>query len=364
MSALRHDPVAAAAADDVPQAARERPQLGRDRRRDALARVVAARVAPAPVGGPREPADARVLARAAVVDARGGDVADAPAGGVQAALPVLLVAVEVEPGVEAADALERAAAQRQVRAPHELGVAVVGPEVERRDGRRLAPAGVQVGALELRLDRPAERLVLGVLGGGGDQRAEPARPRLGVVVEEAQEVRLRGRDRGVAGRVEPARLAVRDVARAVLGGERLGLGVGRVVLDHDQLGAVLGRLGRRRGERDGQVVAALARRDQDRGGRGHRAELRLALRAERLAHGEEARGAGEEQQQRERQVESAGVFFGTTTTVAGSRLAFALALAAGRFGPVTAAASAAEATELSARRRSASAPATSRPASA
>ena len=76
---------------------------------------------------------------------------------------------------------------------------------------------------------------------------------------------MRGRDRGVAGGVEPARLAVGHVARAVLGGERLGLGVGRVVLDHDQLGAVLGRLGRRGGERHRQVVAPPAGRDEDRG---------------------------------------------------------------------------------------------------
>ena len=200
----------------MPHAARQRAQLGGDRRRDALARVVAARVAPAPVGGAGEAADARVLAGAAVVDAGGGDVADAPAGGVQSPLPVLLVAVEVEAGVEAADALERAPPQRQVGAPHELGVAVVGAEVERGDRRRLAPAGMQVGALEPRLDRAAERLVLGVLCGRGDQRPEPAGPRLGVVVEEAQEVRARGRDRRVARRVEPSRLAVRDVARAVL----------------------------------------------------------------------------------------------------------------------------------------------------
>jgi hypothetical protein len=253
----------------VPQAARQRAQLGRHRRRDALARVVAARVAPAAVGGAGEAADARVLARAAVVDAGGGDVADPPAGGVQAPLPVLLVAVEVEPGVEAAHALERAAAQRQVRAPHELGVAVVGPEVERGDRRRLAPAGVEVRVLEARLDRAAERLVLGVLGGSGDQRAEPAGPRLGVVVEEAQEVGGGGGDRRVAGGVEPARLALRHVARAVLGRERLGLRVRRVVLDHDQLGAVLGRLRRRGRERDRQVVAPPAGRDQDRGGRGH-----------------------------------------------------------------------------------------------
>ena len=175
----------------MPQAAGQRAQLGRDRRRDALARVVAARVAPAPVGGAREPADARVRAGAAVVDAGGRHVADAPAGGLQAPLPLLLVAVEVEAGVEAARPLERAPAQCQVRAPHELGVAVVGAEVERCHRRRLATAGVQVRALELRTDRAAEGVVLRLGVCGGEQRAEPAGPGLGVVVEETEEVRLR-----------------------------------------------------------------------------------------------------------------------------------------------------------------------------
>ena len=158
-----HDAVAAAAPDDVPQAAGERAELARDRRRDALARVVAPRVAPAAVGGAREAADASVLARPPVIDAGRRDVADRPAGGVQAPLPVLLVAVEVEAGVEAADALQRAATQRQVGAPHELGVTVVGAEVERGHRRRLAPAGVEVRPREVGLDRAAECLMVGVL---------------------------------------------------------------------------------------------------------------------------------------------------------------------------------------------------------
>ena len=255
----------------MPQAAGQRAQLGRDRRGDALARVVAARVAPAPVGGAREPTDARVGAGAAVVDPGRGDVADASAGGLQAPLPVLLVAVEVEAGVEAARSLERAPAQRQVRAPHELGVAVVGAEVERGHRRRLAAAGVQVRALEPRPDRAAERVVLRLGRGGGEQRAEPARPRLGVVVEEAQEIGLRERDRRVARRIEPARLAVGLVAGAVLRRELLRLRVGGVVLDDDQLGAVLGGLRRGGGQRDREVVAPAAGGDEDGGGRGHRA---------------------------------------------------------------------------------------------
>ena len=200
----------------------------------------------------------------------GGDVADAPAGVLQPPLPVLLVAVEVEARVEAAGPLQRPPPQRQVRAPHELGVAVVGAEVERGHRRRLAPAGVQVRALEARPDRAAEGVVVRLVMGGGEQRAEPAGPRLGVVVEEAQEVGLRQRDRGVARRVEPARLAVGRVARAVLGGELRRLRVGRIVLDHDQLGAVLGGLRRGRGQRDGEVFAPAPGGDEDGGNRGHR----------------------------------------------------------------------------------------------
>ena len=64
-----------------------------------------------------------------------------------------------------------------------------------------------------------------------------------------------------------------DVACAVLRGERLRLPVRGVVLDDDQLRTVLGRLARRRGERDGEVVTALPRGDEDRRGGGHRGSL-------------------------------------------------------------------------------------------
>ncbi len=71
--------------------------------------------------------------------------------------------------------------------------------------------------------------------------------------------------------LRPLRLAMRDVAGAVLLRELLRFWVGGVVFDDDELGAVLGCLRRRGGERDREVVAPPARRDQDRGGRGHRA---------------------------------------------------------------------------------------------
>ncbi len=202
-----------------------------------------------------------------MVDARGGDVAHASAGGAQAALPVLLVAGAAEQLVERPDPLERAAPQRQVRAPDELGVAVLGAEVERGDRQRLASAGVQPRALEPRADRAAERVVL---PRRREQRVEPAGPDLDVVVEEAEQFAPRGRDRRVAGDVDAARAPERDVARAVSLRQRRGGGVLGVVLDDHDLGAVRGGLRRDGRERDLEVREPRARREQDRGGRGHR----------------------------------------------------------------------------------------------
>ena len=248
-----HDAVAAAVADRVPNAAGERAQLAGDRRRDAAARVPAAREAPALVAGPRERADPRVGAGAPVIDSRRRDVAQPAAGRAQAVLPLLLVAVAAERGVERADPLDRRPPQREVRAPQELGVAVVRAEVEVGDGQRLAAAGAQVAALEARPDRPAEGLVPGVGLGRLEQGAEPAVPDVDVVVEEAEQVARGGVDRGVARDVDAALLAERDVARAVPLGDGLGRGVARVVLDDDQLGPVALGLAGGRGQRDGQI---------------------------------------------------------------------------------------------------------------
>jgi hypothetical protein len=220
---------------------------------------------------PRQSAHARIGSRTPVVDARRRHVADPPARGAQAPLPVLLVARPAEPRVEGADALERGAPNGQVRAPGELGVAVLGAEVERGQRQRLAPARAQAPALEPRPDRPAERLVLRARARRRQQRVQVAGPRLDVVVEEAQQL-ARGRvQRRVARHVDPARRAVREVAAAVGGDEPLGLGVGGVVLDHHDLRPVLGGLGRDGGERDRQVVAPAAGREQEGGGRAHAA---------------------------------------------------------------------------------------------
>ena len=154
----QHDAVPAAAADDVPPAAGQRPSSAAPSARRPCARRSGASCA----RGRRRRARARrarVVARAPVVDPGGGDVADAPAGGAKPALPVLLVAERSRPGSKPPTVRPRCGAAH-VRAPHELGVAVGGTEVERRHRRRLAAARVEVRALEPRLDRAAERVVL------------------------------------------------------------------------------------------------------------------------------------------------------------------------------------------------------------
>jgi hypothetical protein len=62
---------------------------------------------------------------------------------------------------------------------------------------------------------------------------------------------------------------VGQIAAAVTGHQPLGLRIGGVVLHDDQLGAVLGDLRGHGGQRHGEVVAAAARRDEERGGRSH-----------------------------------------------------------------------------------------------
>ena len=83
-------------------------------------------------------------------------------------------------------------------------------------------------------------------------------------------------DRGVAGDVEAARRAQREVAGAVVGGEPRRPRVRGAVLDHDDLRAAGGGLAGDRGERGGEVVAAVAGGEEDRGDGLHGAdELRL-----------------------------------------------------------------------------------------
>ena len=244
------------------------------RRRGALEGVVAARGAAAVERRARRARATRASgARAPVVDPRGRDVADPPAGGAQPPLPVLLVAGAAERGVEAPDPLQRAAPHRQVGAPRELRVAVLRAEVERGQRQRLAPARVQPAALQPRPDRPAERLVVRVRAGGGQQRVQPARPRLDVVVEEAQQLAGGGVERRVAGDVDPARLAVREVARrrgAVTSRSVSGsAGSSSTTTISAPCAAACARHGR---ERHREVVAAAAGGEEERGGRASRGE--------------------------------------------------------------------------------------------
>ena len=119
------------------------------------------------------------------------------------------------------------------------------------------PHACRLRALEPRADRPAERLVLRVRLGGGEQRVEPARPHLDVVVEEAQQLARGGVDRGVAGDVD-----ARAARRARRSGRR-----GRV----DEPLASPGRPGRprrRRSRRRARPPAAPRRRARPRGSRG------------------------------------------------------------------------------------------------
>ena len=76
-------------------------------------------------------------------------------------------------------------------------------------------------------------------------------------------------DARVAGDVDALGGAERDVDAAVGFDQRAGRRVLGVVLDHDDLRPVRFRLGGDGGERHGEVVAAVARGKDDRGGRGH-----------------------------------------------------------------------------------------------
>ncbi len=73
-------------------------------------------------------------------------------------------------------------------------------------------------------------------------------------------------DAGVAGGVQPEASVVGEVARAEALGGRADRGGGRIVVDDEHLGPGGGRLGGDRGERDLEVVGALAGGDDDRRG--------------------------------------------------------------------------------------------------
>ena len=97
-----------------------------------------------------------------------------------------------------------------------------------------------------------------------EQRVEPARAHLDVVVDEAHERRVGGLQGGVARGVEAARRVVGEVARAVALGGRARRLVGPVV-DHEHLGARGARLRDDRRQRDLEVGGAALGGDGDGG---------------------------------------------------------------------------------------------------
>ena len=124
--------------------------------------------------------------------------------------------------------------------------------------------------LEAGVDRAGEDGdVVGAASRGREQRLEPARPHLDVVVDEADERRVGGLQRGVARRVEAPRSVVGEVARAVARGGGAGGRVGPVV-DHEHLGAGGPRLRDDRGQRDLQIGGAALGGDGDGGLHGMR----------------------------------------------------------------------------------------------
>src|SRR6185312_6251249 len=91
-----HDAVGAAAANDVPQATEEHPELMRRSGRCALVDVIATRGAALGVGGAGQAAQAGIRGGAAVHQPGAGDIADPAALGDVTPLPILLVAADAD----------------------------------------------------------------------------------------------------------------------------------------------------------------------------------------------------------------------------------------------------------------------------
>ena len=122
---------------------------------------------------------------------------------------------------------------------------------------------------------PVKTCASGCSRGGAQQRLQPSGANLHVVVDEHQQLAVGVGDAGVAGGVQPERPRVGEVAGAEALGERADLGRGPVVLDHQQLGPGGGGLRGDRGERDLEIVGALAGGDDDRGGGAVRFKMRV-----------------------------------------------------------------------------------------
>ena len=270
----QHDPVAAAVAAGVPDAAGERAQLAGERRRGALRLVEAARVAaavpaprarargcarPRPCGGGRRPpprrsgsarppraAGAPTPPRRRVRSARGrtGRRARAPRGARARFAPQTSSASR---SVGPRSSVVTGAARGRRRAGS-------CPRAARGSGRRTPRA---------RGARPPRRAARRA------SRARRRRRRRGSRAGRPP----RGLDRRVAGDVEPARRAERDVARAVRRARARSVagsaGSSSTTTISAPCAAAWPAHG---GERDREVVAPAAGREEDRGGGCHGAE--------------------------------------------------------------------------------------------
>ena len=237
-----HRAVRAAPPRGVPDAAGEHAQLAAR----ATARGAPARRSRAPRGraGPRR-ASARAASRRARArrwsSAAARDVADAPAGGEQALLPLLLVAAPAAP--------VRVEARRRART--RCGGSPCSPPTRVARRGRAAPRSVCViggpsrPQVRRRAARPSKRARIGPVKTSTsgfaprrvEQRLEPARRATSTSSSTNASSSPRGGvDAGVAGRVEAARLAERDVARARAGGQP-GVGGEAAVVDDDHLRA-------------------------------------------------------------------------------------------------------------------------------
>ena len=207
-----HDPVAAAAPDGVPGAAGKHPQLrGRRLRAPRRERRCAA---PRARAHRRRDDIRRAVASAAVrrwCKPGRGDVADAPAGGGVATDPILLIAATrtalSSNGPTRSNARDRIA----MFAPQtKLGVAIVRRRDRATDRRRFTSAVAWAAAFEQRPDRPAEDVDVRRCSHAGEQRREPPIRRQDVVVDEHDQLAVRGRRAGVTSRVQAARDGQRD----------------------------------------------------------------------------------------------------------------------------------------------------------
>ena len=107
--------------------------------------------------------------------------------------------------------VERGAADRHVRAPRVRRRRGRRAQVERGDRRPLAPAHAEARVLEPRADRAGEaRRRRARRRRAATQRASQPRAHLDVVVDERDQLAAGRRDAGVAGGVQAARPVVRD----------------------------------------------------------------------------------------------------------------------------------------------------------